>query len=71
METITVSYAYKIHFWITDSICITECGKVINSKLGKELKQFLFGGKKSVYINRVPVNIDNFKPYKKEINCPF
>jgi len=71
METITVSYTYKITFWINDYICVTECGKVINSKLGKEVKQFLNGNKKAIYLNRIPVNIEDLKPYKKEIICPF
>lgn len=70
METITVSYTYNIKFWF-DGGCVTECGKVINTKSGKELKQFLNGSKKAVYINGKAVNIVDLKPIVKRIECPF
>ena len=71
METITVSYTYNIKQYETESICLTECGKVINTKTGKELKQFLNGINRAVYIEGKAVNIKDFKPYKKEVECPF
>lgn len=71
MEKITITVSYNITFWINEYICMTECGKIINSKLGKEVKQFLNGNKKAIYLNRIPVNIEDLKPYTKEIKCPF
>lgn len=70
METITVSYTYNIKFRF-DGGCVTECGKVINTKSGKELKQFLNGSKKAVYINGIATNIEDIKPINKRIECPF
>lgn len=70
MKTITVSYTYKIKFMF-DSGCVTECGKVINTKSGKELKQFLNGSKRAVYIGGKATNIEDLKPITKEIECPF
>jgi hypothetical protein len=71
METITISNNYNITYWVTDNICKTNCGKFINAKLGKEVKQFLNGSKKAIYINRIAVNIEDLKPIKKEVVCPF
>lgn len=70
METITVSYTYNIKFHFEGG-CITECGKVINTKSGKELKQFLNGIKKAVYIKGKAVNIEDLKPIENEVKCPF
>ncbi len=70
METITVSYTYNIKFYIEGG-CVTECGKVINMKSGKELKQFLNGTKRAVYIGGKATNIEDLKPINKEVECPF
>ena len=70
MEIITVSYTYNIKFHFEGG-CVTECGKVINTKTGKELKQFLNGTKRAVYIEGKAVNIENLKPIEKERVCPF
>ena len=71
MEKISVTYTYNVKFWFTDIHCLTECGKVINSKSGKEVTQFLRGNRKSVYIDCVPVFIEDLKPIKREPECPF
>lgn len=70
MKTITVSYTYNIKFNFNGG-CVTECGKVINTLTGKELKQFLNGSKKAVYIKGKAVNIEDLTPLINEIICPF
>lgn len=71
METITVSHTYQITYWVTEDICVTKCGKYINAKKGIELQKVLNGTKTAIYINRRLVNLENLKPIKREIQCPF
>lgn len=70
MEKVTISKTYDVKYWISDNICLTKCNRVINVKKGIELKQFLRGSKKAVYINGVVNLIENLKPHER-IFCPF
>ena len=70
MERVSVTYTYNVKFWVSDDICLTECGKLINVKKGIELKQFLRGNKKAVYINGCAIFVDDLKPVER-IVCPF
>lgn len=71
MEKVSILVTYNVKYWVSDFICLTICGKVINTKTGKELKQFLRGNKKSVYIDSKPIDLNALKPFKKQIRCPF
>ena len=70
MEKISVTYTYNVKYFVSDEICLTECGKVINVKKGIELKQFLRGKHKAVYINGYAVFVEDLKPVER-IACPF
>ena len=70
MEKFSVTYTYDVKFWVLDDICLTECGKIINVKKGIELKQFLRGKHKAVYINGCAVFVKDLKPVER-IVCPF
>lgn len=41
METVCVTYTYHVKCFVSEDICLTECGKYINVKKGIELKQFI------------------------------
>lgn len=71
MERVSVTYTYIVKYWINDYICLTECGKYINTKLGKEVRQFMRGSNKAIYINGIANLTKQIKPYKKEAKCPF
>jgi hypothetical protein len=71
METITISVTYNVKHFVTEDICLTECGKYINVKRGIEIKPFLRGNKKAVYVNGVATFTEELKPIKREIQCPF
>jgi len=69
MEKITISITYNVKHWLSNDVCLTTCNKVINVKLGKELKPTLRGAKKAYFINGK--FISDLKPIKKEVQCPF
>jgi hypothetical protein len=69
MEKITISHTYNVKHWLSNDVCLTSCNKVINVKLGKELKPILRGSKKCYYISGKFES--ELKPFKKDINCPF
>lgn len=71
METITVSHTYQITHWVTEDICVTKCGKYINAKKGIKLQKVLNGKKQAIYINRKLVNLEDLKPIKRDVQCPF
>ena len=69
MEKVTISHTYDVKYWLNNDVCLTICNKVINTKLGKELKPILRGSKKSYFINGK--FISDLKPIKRDIQCPF
>lgn len=69
MKTITISTTYNVKGWINDTHILTECGKVVNVKLGKEIKPVLRGSKKSYWINSE--FISDLIVIEKPIECPF
>lgn len=70
MEKVTISITYDVKFWVSANHCLTTCGKVINVQKGVELKQFLRGKYKAVYIDGIACFINELKPIEK-IRCPF
>ena len=38
MEKISITYTYNVKYFVSEDICLTECGKLINVKKGIELK---------------------------------
>jgi hypothetical protein len=70
MKTITISITYDVNFWVSDTHCITRCGRIINVKKGVGIKQFLRGKNKAVYIDGVIHFIDELKPIQRN-ECPF
>jgi len=70
METISITYTYNVKHFISEDICLTECGKYINTKRGIEIKPFLRGNKKAIYINGTACFVDDLKPVER-IVCPF
>lgn len=71
MEIISITYTYNIKHFVSDDICVTECGKYINVKKGIELKKFLNGKKVAIYINGKATNLEDLKPIKRDVQCPF
>lgn len=71
MKTITVSYTYNVKGFINDSYVLTECGKVINIKLGKEVKPVLRGSKVMYWIYGIFKDKNNFKLNTNRVECPF
>lgn len=71
MEKVTVSYTYDVKHFVSDNICLTECGKYINVKKGIELNQFYRGLEICIYISGKAIKVKDLKPIKKEIYCPF
>lgn len=71
MKTISITVTYNVKYFISENICFTECGKYINVKKRIELRQYLRGGKKAIYINGKSFNTENLRPYEKRIICPF
>lgn len=69
MEKVTVSYTYDVKYWINNYVCLTNCGKVINAKLGKEIKPVLRGSKKAYFIEGKFTA--ELKPYTRDIIVPF
>lgn len=69
MEKVIISITYNVKHWLTETVCLTTCDKVINIKAGKEIKPVLRGSKKCYYINGQFIH--ELKPYKKEAKCPF
>jgi hypothetical protein len=69
MEKITISVTYNVKHWLSDYVCLTVCGRVINIKLGKEIKPILRGSKKCYFINRKFTS--DLNPIKRDIKCPF
>ena len=69
MKTITLSYTYNVKGYINDSYILTECGKVINMKLGKEIKPVLRGLKPMYWIDN-KWQCD-FKLNTDRVECPF
>jgi hypothetical protein len=69
MEKITISITYNVKWWLSEHVCLTVCGKVINTKLGKQLKPILRGNKKCYFINGA--FISELIRYEKQVVCPF
>lgn len=70
MEKVTISITYNVRHFISDDICLTTCGKYINVKRGIEIKPFLRGNKKAIYVNGVATFTDDLKQVER-IVCPF
>jgi hypothetical protein len=70
MKKVTISTTYNVKYFVSDDICLTECGKYINVKKGIELKTFLRGNKKAIYVNGVAQFTEDLKPVER-IVCPF
>lgn len=71
MEKITITETYAVKFWFSETHCVTICGKIINAKHGRIVRQFLRGKKKAVYIDGKYLFVDDLKPIKREAECPF
>ena len=69
MKTITISTTYIVKGMINDSYLMTECGKVINVILGKEIKPQLRGNKAMYWIEGKWQN--DFKLNTNRVKCPF
>lgn len=71
MQTVTISNTYNIKYWVNENICLTECGKYINAKKGIELQKIPIGLKVGIYVNGKATKLEDLKPFKKDIQCPF
>lgn len=69
MKTISITYTYNVKGYINDTHVLTECGKVINILLGKEIKPKLRGSKKMWLINGKWQS--EFKLNTNRVECPF
>ncbi len=69
MKTISITTTYNVKGYINDSYILTECGKVINVKLGKEIKPVLRGSKPMYWIDN-KWQCD-FKLNTDRVECPF
>lgn len=69
MKTVSVTYTYDVEGWIDDTHVLTKCGKVINIKLGKEIKPQLRGSKAMYWISGKWQN--DFKVDELKTKCPF
>jgi hypothetical protein len=69
MKTITVSTTYNVKGFINNSYVMTECGKIINVKLWKEVKPVLRGNKAMYWIDGKFQN--DFKLNTNRVGCPF
>jgi len=69
MKTISITYTYNVKGFINESYVLTECGKVINIKLGKEVKAVLRGSKQMYWIDGKWQN--DFKLDTNRVECPF
>lgn len=70
MDKVTVSITYDVKFYFHDHYCITTCDKVVNTKSGKIISQFMRGSKKAFYCDGKICFVDDLKPIQKII-CPF
>lgn len=70
MEKVSISISYNVKCWINDYLCLTECGKIVNTNKGVLVKQFLRGSKPAFYLNGIATKIEEIKPYEKN-KCPF